>query len=100
MFAPAGRCNHLLDMLRMRCRENDGLDLVVIEHCIEIAQQSEIVFLRESLDVVAVRASRSGDELQLVTVTRYCLDERATPPAKSNDACLNHCVPSLKAAQQ
>src|SRR5690606_19998189 len=80
----------LLNVHRVRRREDDGIDVGRFQHFVEARIELQLVLFGETLHVVIDRARRTRDEPHPVALSRYSLDERAPPPAESYDCRVDH----------
>src|SRR5581483_3092913 len=82
--------DHLRRVLRVRRREDDGVDLRVGEQLLVASGQAEALRLRELLHLRPHRSRRAGDEADRVARALDGLDQRLAPPAEADDRCVHH----------
>src|SRR5947209_199035 len=83
MLAGACRANHLLDMLRVRCCEHHGVDLVVSQNHVKGFHPPQASLGAEAGDGRSRAGMRGGEADR--TAAAHAVDEILAPPAQSHD---------------
>src|SRR5215471_19927148 len=91
MLLVLGRLDNLLDVQRVRRREDDRVEPRVIQELVVAVVKLELLLLRERFEVVRVRPRGARDEVDLVALPAiHRLDERPPPPTESHDSSVDH----------
>ena len=88
MLAGRRRGDDLVDVLRMRCHQHDGVDLGIGQYLGEAVGQRQAVLLAETAHLVGGNIDGAG-ELQLARIGRGA-NVVLAPPAKSDDGSADH----------